>query len=86
PEPTDPVAPARRSTAADRKAASKTSSDQLPVHDFSGLLNHLATLTRNELRFLAIENQPVVEQLALPTPTQRRAFELLDRPIPLTLA
>ncbi|MHB1737993.1 MAG: IS1634 family transposase [Actinomycetes bacterium] len=86
PEPTDPAAHARRSTAADRKAASKTNSDQLPVHDFSGLLNHLATLTRNELRFLAIENQPVVEQLALPTPTQRRAFELLDRPIPLTLA
>lgn len=86
PEPTDPVAPARRSAAADRKAASKTTSDDLPVHDFSSLLNHLATLTRNQVRFLAGDDQPVVEQLALPTLIQRRAFELLGRPIPLTLA
>ncbi|HVA61383.1 MAG TPA: hypothetical protein VNG13_12735 [Mycobacteriales bacterium] len=43
PEPTDPVAPARRSAAADRKAATKTTSDDLPVHDFPSLLNHLAT-------------------------------------------
>jgi hypothetical protein len=86
PEPTDPVAPARRSAAAERKAANKTTTDDLPVHDFASLLNHLATLTRNELRFLAIDDQPVIEQLALPTPTQRRAFELLARPIPLTVA
>ena len=86
PEPTDPVAPARRSAAADRKAATKTTADDLPVHDFPTLLEHLATLTRNEVRFLAVKDQPVVEQLALPTPTQRRAFELLGRPIPLSLA
>jgi hypothetical protein len=86
PEPTDPVAPARRSAAAERKATSKTTSDDLPVHDFPSLLNHLATLTRNQIRFLTVRDRPVVEQLALPTPTQRRAFELLGRPIPLTLA
>jgi Transposase DDE domain len=85
PEPLDPVAPARRSAAADRKAASKTTSDDLPAHSLSSLLDHLATLTRNELRFLAINDQPVVEQLALPTPIQRRAFELLGQPIPLTI-
>jgi hypothetical protein len=28
---------------------------------------------------------PVVPTLAVPTPTQRRAFELLDTAIPLTL-
>ncbi|HUZ02864.1 MAG TPA: IS1634 family transposase [Thermomicrobiaceae bacterium] len=86
PEPTDPVAPARRSAAAERKAATKTTSDDLPVHDFPSLLNHLASMTRNEVRFLAVADQPVIEQLALPTPTQRRAFELLGRPIPLSLA
>jgi hypothetical protein len=85
PEPTDPVAPARRSAAADRKAATKTTTDDLPARSFTSLLDHLATLTRNEIRFLAVENQPVIDQLALPTPTQRRAFELLAQPIPLTL-
>ena len=85
PEPADPVAPARRSTTADRKAASKTTSDQLPARGFGDLLDHLATLTRNEIRFLAVDGTPTISQLALPTPTQRRAFELLNQPIPLTL-
>ena len=86
PDPADPVAPARRSAAAERKAATKTTTDDLPAHSFASLLNHLATLTRNEVRFLTVADQPIVEQLALPTPTQRRAFELLGRPIPLSLA
>jgi hypothetical protein len=86
PDPVDPVAPARRSVAANRKAATKTTTDNLPARAFTGLLDHLATLTRNQIQFLNVEHQPVVEQLALPTPTQRRAFELLGAPIPLTLA
>lgn len=86
PEALDPVAPALRSAAAERKAATKTTGDDLPAHSLSSLLDHLATLTRNEVRFLTVADQPVVQQLALPTPTQRRAFELLGRPIPLTLA
>jgi hypothetical protein len=86
PEALDPVAPARRSAAAERKAATKTTSDDLPAHSFSSLLDHLATLTRNEVRFLTVQDQPVVQQLALPTSSQRRAFELLDRPIPLSIA
>jgi Transposase DDE domain len=85
PHPGDPVAPARRSAAADRKAATKTTTDDLPARSFTSLLGHLATLTRNEIRFLAVDGQPVLEQLAIPTPTQRRAFELLAQPIPLTL-
>jgi hypothetical protein len=86
PEALDPVAPARRSAAAERKAATKTTGDDLPAHSFSSLLDHLATLTRNEVRFLTVQDQPVVQQLALPTPTQRRAFALLGRPIPLSIA
>lgn len=62
-----------------------TFTDELPARSFGGLLSHLATLTRNEIRYLAVEGTPTISQLALPTPTQRRAFELLNQPIPLTL-
>lgn len=80
----DPVAPARRSTAADRKAATKTTVDDLPARSFTGLLDHLATLTRNTVR-VAGQADSGFELLALPTPVQRRAFELLATPVPLHL-
>src|ERR1019366_5392551 len=50
PDPADPVAPARRSQDADAKAATKTTTDDLPATSFTNLLDHLATLTRNHLR------------------------------------
>ena len=84
PEPLDPVAPARRSTAADRKAATKTTTDDLPARSFASLLDHLGTLTRNDLRY-GNQDGPTVPTLAMPTPVQRRAFELLGTPIPLHL-
>ena len=84
PDPLDPVAPARRSQGADAKAASKTTTDDLPARRFTALLDHLATLTRNHLR-VAGHDQSGFDLLAIPTPTGRRAFELLDAPIPLTL-
>jgi len=84
PEPTDPVAPARRSATADRKAATKTTDDQLPARSFTSLLDHLATLTRNHVR-IAGHNQTGFDLLAIPTPTQRRAFELLNATIPMHL-
>ena len=84
PEPADPVAPARRSTAADRKAATKTTTDDLPARSFTSLLDHLATLTRVDLRY-GDEAGPTIPTLAMPTPVQRRAFELLGTPIPLHL-
>ncbi len=86
PQPADPVVPARRSPGAAHKAATKTTTDDLPARSFTSLLEHLGTLTRNQIRFHAVEGQPVIDQLAVPTPTQRRAFELLDHAIPLTLA
>ena len=55
------------------------------MRSFRGLLDHLATLTRNDIRYGTDDRATVVPTLALPTPTQRRAFELLDHPIPLTL-
>jgi hypothetical protein len=84
PDPVDPVAPARRSQGADAKAATKTTTDGQPARSFTSLLDHLATLTRNHLR-VAGHDESGFDLLAIPTPTQRRAFELLDAPIPLTL-
>ena len=78
----NPVAPAQRSEHADAKAAHKHDADGNPLRSFRGLLDHLATLTRNQIRYhhTSIE----VPMLADPTPDQRRAFDLLNTPIPLT--
>lgn len=84
PTPADPVAPARRSAAAEAKAASKSTTDDLPARSFTALLDHLATLTRNTVR-VAGQAHSGFELLALPTPVQRRAFELLGAAIPLRL-
>jgi hypothetical protein len=83
PGPVDPVAPAARSGAAERKASNKTTTDGQPAHSYQDLLAHLGTLTRNDLRYGP--DGPTVPTLAEPTGTQRRAFELLGVPIPLTL-
>jgi hypothetical protein len=81
PDRDDPVAPARRSTDADRKASRQTTTNGAPVHSYRSLIDHLATLTRNEVVYHGTDI--AIDQLAEPTPTQRRAFELLDSPIPL---
>ncbi len=78
----DPVAPARRSPAADAKAARKTGPGKQALRTFRGLLDHLATLTRNDLRY----GDVTIPALAEPTPTQRRAFDLIGAGIPLTLS
>ena len=84
PDPLDPVATAPRSQGADAKAATKTTTENLPATSFTTLLDHMATLTRNHLR-VAGHDQTGFDLLAIPTPTQRRAFELLGAAIPLTL-
>ena len=81
----NPVAPAKRSPAAASKASRQHDDHDQPLHDFRGLLDHLATLTRNDLRYGTNPNAPLVPTLTQPTPPQRRAFQLLNTPIPLTL-
>jgi hypothetical protein len=84
PQRDNPVAPAYRSTAAATKAARKTTTDtQLPTHSYQGLLTHLGTLTRNQVRFPGA--QATVPVLAAATDTQREAFRLLNAIIPITL-
>lgn len=59
--------------------------DELPARAFGDLLEHLATLTRNQIRLQCIDGTPVIDQLTMSTATQQRAFELLAQPIPLTI-
>jgi len=80
---TDPVAPAERSAAAARKASRRTDHTGQPVRSFRTLLDHLATLTRNDIQYGP--DGPVVPTLAVPTEAQRQVFELLDTVIPLNL-
>ena len=83
PAPGNPVAPARRSAAAQAKASYQHDPAGRPYRSFRGLLDHLATLTRNQVRFASAT--ATVPMLAEPTSTQRQAFELIGTAIPLTL-
>jgi hypothetical protein len=80
----NPVAPAQRSTQAKKKTAHKHDADGNPLRSFGGLLDHLATLTRSQVRYHGANTD--IPVLAEPTAEQRRAFNLLDAPIPLTIA
>ena len=83
PVPASPVAPARRSAAAQAKASGQRDPAGRPYRSFRGLLEHLATLTRNQVRFAG--TAVTVPMLAEPTSAQREAFDLIGAPIPLTL-
>jgi hypothetical protein len=83
PTPADPVAPAQRSPHAQAKASRQHDETGRPYHSFRGLLAHLATLTRNQVRFASAP--ATVPMLTEPTSTQREAFHLIGAPIPLTL-
>jgi hypothetical protein len=76
-----PVAPARRSAHADAKAATHASTGGQPLRSFRGLLGHMATLTRSTIAL----GGHTFEKISDPTPAQRRAFDLIGVPIPLTL-
>ncbi len=79
----NPVAPARRSAAAQAKASCQHDAAGQPYRSFRGLLEHLATLTRNQVRFTG--TRATVPMLTEPTSAQREAFTLLGAAIPLTL-
>ena len=81
PSASDPVAPARRSARARAKDATKHTAGGLPAYRYRDLLDHLSTLSRQTITF----SSQTIEKLTNPTPVQRRAFELLGTPVPLTL-
>jgi hypothetical protein len=83
PAPDNPVTPASRSAAAQAKASGQHDPAGQPYRSFRGLLDHLATMTRNQIRYTGTD--VTIAMLAEPTRTQRHAFELIGVPIPLTL-
>jgi transposase len=76
-----PVKPARRSASAEAKAYTKKTPEGDTVHRFRGLLDHLATLTKNTIQ--PTGDLPSFDRLTVPTPLQQKAFDLLEVPIPL---
>ena len=76
------VAKAGRSDAADRKAATKRTHDDLPVHSFRSLLADLATVTRNTMAMTKSLDAAFVLYPKL-TPAHDRASQLLGVPVKL---
>jgi len=73
----DPVAPARRSEAAEQKASSKELEDGTPVHSFHTLINELSTIVRNTCR--VPNTSHTFPMLTIPNDRQLRARELIDQ-------
>jgi transposase len=76
----DPVAPARRSPAAARKAATHKLEDGTPAHSFTTLIAELSTIVRNTCCTPATETNAATFKITTsPNPTQRRALELIKQ-------
>jgi transposase len=74
----DPVAPAKRSEAAEIKATSRQLRDGTPTHSFSTLLDELGTIVRNTCRTPdAGPDAPTFDVTTISNPKQQRAFELI---------
>jgi len=82
PHRTDPVSPTQRSPSTTTKDKNKQTPHGLPLRSFHDLLEHLSKLNRQTINF----TDQRIEKITNPTPTQRRVFELIGVPIPLTLA
>lgn len=73
---TSVVAPAQRSEAAESKARTKRTQQDLPVHSFQTLLSDLATIVANRIQ-PKDANTPAFDMITLPTSLQQRALDLL---------
>ncbi len=71
------VAPAQRSGAAKRKAATGKTASGAPVHSFQTLLGDLATIVKNRIQ-PKDRKIPAFDMLTTPTRVQQQAFALLD--------
>ena len=72
----DPVAPAQRSPAANRKAGSHRTPDGLPAYSLTDLIAELGTICRNQLRIG--HNEHTFPRLTNTNQLQAKALELLD--------
>ncbi len=74
--PADPVAPARRSPAANAKAGSHRTPDGLPAYNLTDLINELGTICRNQIR---IGDSPhTFPRLTNTNPVHAKALQLLN--------
>jgi hypothetical protein len=69
------VAPAMASPSALEKARTKRTADGEPVHSFQSLLRDLRTVALNRVRLKTANAE--FDRTTMPTPLQRRAFDLL---------
>jgi Transposase DDE domain len=74
--PTDPVAPARRSPAANTKAGRARTPDGLPAYNLTDLIAELGTVCRNQLRIGTSDH--TFPRLTNRNTIQAKALELLD--------
>jgi hypothetical protein len=75
----DPVAPAKRSIAALRKAATHTLDDGSPAHSFPTLLQELSTIVRNTCQPASGLTAALTFQMTTtPNPIQLRAIQMLQ--------
>ena len=74
--PADPVAPARRSPAANTKAGSHRTPDGMPVFSLPDLIAELGTVCRNQLRIG--DSEHTFPRLTSANPIQAKALALLD--------
>ncbi len=76
-----PVKPATRSARASQKASSKKTPEGETVHRFRGLLDYLATLTKNTIQPQG--DLPAFDRLTVPTDLQQKALDLLGVTVPV---
>jgi len=76
----DPVAPAKRSAAAERKAKTGTLDDGTPAHSFATLMDELSTIVRNTCRTpQAGADMHTFAVVTTANPKQRHALELVQQ-------
>ena len=75
----DPVAPAKRSAAAQRKSSTHRLDDETPAHSFANLLAELSSIVRNTCRTPGQDDDaPAFDLLTTPNAKQRQAMDLLQ--------
>jgi hypothetical protein len=60
------------------KAATKKTSEKLPVHSFRTLMTDLATIVKNKFQSNGLEASLRFEKITQPTPLQQKALDLLE--------
>jgi transposase len=74
----DPVARATPSADTRKKAETKVNAENLPLHSFASLLEHLSSVVRNYCRYPGTTANEIFVVTTTPNAVQARALDLLD--------